>query len=426
MPANQYLQPFFDSLSQGVQVAQHLNQAAIQHQQLQEAQREFNARQALQQQEFGLSSQLDKANLVGQGATPVDSSGNVNAPAPQPVQTTNAAGVPSTTLANTGQSAAVPADASKPTVSVGGSTLEVPTLQDKLQQQISSQQQVEAATYPTAKQVFGDLLPNGADPNLRFPINQAGSVLAGRAYGQAVRGEQQQPQDPTKTITKQQIERDDKGNLTAVNSFADGHVEAAPVLDKQGKQVKGQSDKFGNGGEAGGGAGRQLTPDAILATRNKALEDYQKAGKEESGLEQESLALGTALKSGQHYVDKNGNLKRFDPAATPEEVAAQQDDMRNRLTTVQKRIQEVIAEKNDAMQRYGTKPQVSTQQAQQAIQSGMAPQQGGAAPAKTSRQGGQPTKKVATKANVQAYAAQKGISSQQAQQEFAQAGWTVQ
>lgn len=209
MAANQYMQPFFDSLSQGVQVAQSLRQASMQQQQLQEAQREFNARQALSEQEAGLQQNLDKASMIGQGATPVDASGNVNVPAPQPVQTTTKppvpiAGstlldklnanirIPSVGLANTGQTANVPADASKPTVSIGGSTLQPATPLDKLNASIAAQRATEQATWPTAKQIFGDDLPPGADPDLRMSENQVGSVLGSRSFAQELKNRQPQ------------------------------------------------------------------------------------------------------------------------------------------------------------------------------------------------------------------------------------------
>src|SRR5581483_913348 len=92
MPANQYMQPFFDTLSQGVQVAQSLRQAAMQQQQLQQAKDEFEQRQNLAQQEFQAKQQGDLASQLQTGAHVVDANGNVNVPAP--VAQSNVGSVP--------------------------------------------------------------------------------------------------------------------------------------------------------------------------------------------------------------------------------------------------------------------------------------------------------------------------------------------
>ena len=57
MAENQYLQPFFDSLSQGVQVAQSLRQAAQQHAEFEQQQQLAQSQQALRESE-SLSSLL--------------------------------------------------------------------------------------------------------------------------------------------------------------------------------------------------------------------------------------------------------------------------------------------------------------------------------------------------------------------------------
>lgn len=411
MAANQYMQPWFDTLSQGVQVAQQLRQAALQQQALEQAKQQFAAQQDLHEREFGLQQQLAKSAAIQQGAKPVDPNANTSEPMPELNPLSMVPGQPQFQDSGTTN---VPADTGR-TISVGGSTLQVPTLQDKLNQEIAQQQAIEKGTMPTAGQIFGNELAPGADPNV--PVPNAGQVLAGRAYAQGMRG--QQPQAPQGSY--KDYSDNNSGHVTRI--FFDGAGNELKRVDLG--KVVGEKDP------AGGAAGeKQVTPDAALASRNKALEDYQKSSKEESDLEQQTLALGTALKSGQHYVDKNGTLKRFDPSATPEEIAAQQDSMRGDLAMKQKRLMEVIAEKNDAMQRYGPTPQVSTAQAQAAIRKGMAPEAGGPIPSSASTvksaAASKPAVKTARVADVQAYAQKKGITQQQAQQEFQQAGYQIQ
>jgi hypothetical protein len=97
MPANQYMQPFFDALSQGVQVAQSLRQAALQQQYLQQEREAQQQRQKLAQQEFDAQQQAALSEQLAKGARPVGPDGTVDGatasqppasqpPAPQPSQ----------------------------------------------------------------------------------------------------------------------------------------------------------------------------------------------------------------------------------------------------------------------------------------------------------------------------------------------------
>jgi hypothetical protein len=109
--------------------------------------------------------------------------------------------------------------------------------------------------------------------------------------------------------------------------------------------------------------------------------------------------------------------------------------MKNRFAAVTRRREEVVAEKNDAMGRYGATPQVSTQQAVQAIEAGNPKPDSKPAdtaapkPAATAGPAGTPPagpQKIATLENVKAYAQKKGITVDAAKQEFAAAKYQVQ
>lgn len=69
-----YMQPLFDQLSQGVQIAQHLRQAALQ-QQLDEAKRAAMADAALRQHQQDLGAATDRANMISGGAQVVQPAG---------------------------------------------------------------------------------------------------------------------------------------------------------------------------------------------------------------------------------------------------------------------------------------------------------------------------------------------------------------
>lgn len=161
---SQYTQPFFDSLSQGVQVAQSLRQAALQQQQLQQAHDEFQQQQQLKQQEFAANQQQSLAAALSNGAKPVDASGNVNVAAPvaqstltpspaaspfapqpggaAPLPTGASSMTPSLNF-GTGATANVAADPGRGSVSIGGQKLQVQTPADKFQEQLGQQGQLE-------------------------------------------------------------------------------------------------------------------------------------------------------------------------------------------------------------------------------------------------------------------------------------------
>jgi hypothetical protein len=373
MPANEYMQPFFDSLSQGVQVAQHLTQAALQMRELQQQRAAEQARQQLAQQEFQAQQQQSLGQALAGGAQPVRN-GNVSIPAPTPqvnAPTLQSTGGMSLDFKNT-TPADVPADPSR-TYTVAGQTLQAPSLQDQLDRTIANKKALEDADRIAISDKLADAagLPRGSKVS---PEHLAG-------LGAMAHWLNPPQQDNSPTVLHTQIIGDDKGNQTIVNQMSDGTVKETPL------NAKGKTDKFAHPEvEAANANTRALTANAAQDVKNKALADYQRLTKEESEIDQQRLAIGTALKSGQHYVDKNGTLKKFDAAATDEEKAAQLEDMKNRFAAVTKRREEVVAEKNDAMQRYGATPQVSTQQAVQAIRDGAqpgasAPKQAAASPA---------------------------------------------
>jgi hypothetical protein len=343
-------QSAWDSLNNALQ------QSAMQKRALQQQQDQFTQEQALRTQEFRDRQQQGLAAALESGAKPVDASGNVQTPGMAPALTRDPQGNLTPSLVTSGTES-LPANSGQ-TYQVAGRTFQAPSLQDQLGRSAA----FENAKRDADRIPISDKLANaiGVAPGTKVsPEHLSGIGALAHWLNPAAA-------DNSPTVIQQGTSKDDKGNQVAWRILSNGTKEETPL------NAKGTTDRFGNPNDPNA-PGKQLTPDAILTARNKALEEYQKSSKEESQLEQDTLALGTALKSGQHYIDRNGNLKRFDPAATPEEIAAQQDSMRSVLAAKQKRIQQVIADKNDAMQRYGTKPQVSTATAQAAIQSGMAP-----------------------------------------------------
>lgn len=355
------LTPWFDTLGQGVQVARSLQQAALQQQELDLAKQRQQADQDLRQQEqdrldqqSGLQANLDKAALIGRGAKPVDEQGNVPYATPTPQNTMKPApnsmdvqpGLNYTLNGTT--TTQLPADAGR-TISVGGSSFEAPSVQDLLNQTVATK---------TAESGVG-----------KVPLTQAGSDMIGGMFA------------PGTMVSPEHMP-----GLAAVAraNSANNKEPKAKSLQQKGFTAKGEPITFdpdsgettvgkpipGMANQDGAGAGKQLTPDAMLNARLKSLSDYKNASKEEAELEGERLTLGTALRTGQHYIDDKGNLKKFDPGATDEEKAAMQDNMRQMFSAKTNRLKQVIADKNDAMVRYGTTPQVSNEQAFAAIDHG--------------------------------------------------------
>jgi hypothetical protein len=395
---NEYMQPFFDTLTQGVQVAQHLTNAALQMRQLEQEKQAQQQRQQLAQQEFDAQQQQSLGQQLTAGATPVRPDGTAGAGVPRPTTTTDPGTGQISTTFDQNNRQYFPADPSR-TFTVAGHTLQAPTIQDQLDRQVAGKKALEDADrIPISDKLANAVgVPSGTKLS---PEHMAG-------FGALARWLNPPPQDNSPTW--QDFKDNDSGHVTRVWTDANGNVVKKSDIGKL----------VGEKAAGGDGSGKQLTPDALLGARQKAIADYQKASREEAELNQDRVAIGTALKSGQHYVDKNGNLKKFDPTATDEEKAAIQDNMRGLFEQKTNRLKQVISEKNDAMNRYGTAPQVSTEQAtaalgqpggksaKPAVQAPAAPQaQAPAAP----KQQAAATQKVASMADLQAYAKKSGKS----------------
>jgi hypothetical protein len=354
MAENQYMQPFFDSLSQGVQVAQGLRQAALQQQEL-DLQKNRQADEAsFRQQELdrqgresGLRENLDRATLLQQGAKPVDAQGNVPTPTPAPLNDMNAEPGQRFTLNGTA-STPLPTDPGR-TMSIGGSPLQVPGIQDMLDQDLVRRKAESGiGKVPLTKEgsdMIGGMFPEGTPVS---PEHMPG--LAAVARANAINNKEPKPralQHTGFTTDGRPLSFDPESGKTTAG-------DRIPGMENQG----------------GAGADKTLTPDAMLNARLKSLSDYKGASKEEADLEGERLALGTALRTGQHYIDAKGALKKFDAGATDEEKSAMQDNMRQMFQAKTNRLKQVIADKNDAMGRYGTTPQVSNDKAFAAIDHG--------------------------------------------------------
>ncbi len=115
---------------------------------------------------------------------------------------------------------------------------------------------------------------------------------------------------------------------------------------------------------------RQVTPDAILADRRANQKDYENNSAAEIKARQDVQALTAAIGNGKVYVDPKGSVKPFSAmkqsdgtALSSDDIAAYQQEMKQRLDVAKSAIETAVANKNNAMQRNGVTPQVSTQDA---------------------------------------------------------------
>jgi hypothetical protein len=130
-----------------------------------------------------------------------------------------------------------------------------------------------------------------------------------------------------------------------------------------------------------GGKGKQVTPDANLGEQRANQNDYEKNQAAETNALSLRTSLDQALKNGKTYVDKAGNVKAFSSlknadgtALDADDVAALQAGMRQYRDVVQKQLENAVTEKNNAIQRNGGTPQISTADAIAAYRQG-GPQQ---------------------------------------------------
>lgn len=122
--------------------------------------------------------------------------------------------------------------------------------------------------------------------------------------------------------------------------------------------------------DASGGKGKAVTPDAALADRRANQKDYEQNAKGEITYRQTRDTLDSAIQNGKVYVYPNGRTVPFSSMKTADGNSLSQDDvnayiadMKQRRDAAETGIEQSVTSKNDAMQRNGVKPQVSTQDA---------------------------------------------------------------
>jgi len=454
----QVFQPYFDTLSQGVQIAGSLRQAAMQQQQLQQAHDEFQQQQALKQQEFQANQQQSLAARLAAGYKPIDASGNVNVAAPvaqssltpspsaSPFAPQPGGAAPLPTGANsmtpslnfgTGATANVAADPGRGSVSIGGQQLQVPTQAEQTQNAVNRQTALEQADRIPINDKLADAigLPHGT----KVPPEHLGG------FGMLAHWMNPPQQDNTPGPWKSETTADKNGNLQSIVTNTDGTTKVTPVLDQNKQPV--------NVGAPGvsGAAPKNLTPDAQMAGANQAMKSFHSFEAEEMTLRQQLDRIDTALKTNGAYTLKtddkgNSSLSKVNQDTDPDPTAIMQD-LQTQRANVGARLQQVLTNKYDAGDQYSQmttgKPSAWGMSKQRALadlqqrmrggqpQPGQAPAQpqGPAQPAApqtrpAATSARQP--KVASIANVQAYAKAKGIPLGQAQQEFKQADYAVQ
>lgn len=438
MAENQYMQPFFDTLSQGVQVAQSLRQAAMQQQENDRQNQLAQSQQALREQEFNAQQQQSLGQMLQNGAKPVDAGGNV--PTPQP--TMSSAPAPLTADSNMnitgggrqfsidptgGGMADMPADPGQ-TVMAGGRQVQMPSWSDQLRRTAQAKEaSTDASRVPITQQgsdMIGGMFPAGT---LVDPAHMPG--LAGIA-----RTAQSGKDSGGKVIQDSHLVNDDKGNQTMVTQYTDGTFNEKPL------KTKGKSDKYGNQeADAANAGAKALTENGRMTSGNQMMNEYHRYEGDEAALRQQLDRVDFALKSGGRYnvkIDDKGvaTLQKQKPEDDGSYDNSITEDLQNQRKAIESRTQQAMANKIDAGQRYWDLMGIKAKWGNGAQPAGgvpAAPAPPGAAPtatpAATPKQLA-PAKsaKKASMANVQAYASKKGITPTQAQQEFTSAGYQIQ
>ena len=359
MADNQYLQPFFDSLSQGVQVAQHLKQAAMQQQENDRQNALAQSQQALREQEFRASQQGTLADMLRNGAQPVDSSGNISTPNPSITATPGAMtadknmNFTSPTISASlnpsgGGTAQVPSDPNQ-TVNMGGRQVQMPSWSDQLQRTAQAKEATADATrVPITKEgadLIGNIFPVGT---MVDPAHMPGLASLARAKAAADAG-----QGTTgKTIAEKKLSTDDNGRETWKILYDDGTTAEVPT------KSRGKTDKFSAGNAAAAaenGQTKALTENQRSESANKALKDYQTLLDQKNKIEAENRNIDIALNSGRHYIDKDGHLTAFDRGGqtiAKADRSGYQDAMRARKQANMERLPQVVSDMQGAQNRY--------------------------------------------------------------------------
>lgn len=345
MAENQYMQPFFDTLSQGVQVAQSLRQSALQQQELDLQRQRQAADQDLRQQEqnrldqqTGLAANLDKAKLIGSGAKPVDDQGNVPYATPAPQNDMSASPGQRFTLNGTANTQ-LPADAGR-TMNVAGSNLEVPGIQDLLNQDLAKKKADNAVgKVPLTKEgsdMIGGMFPEGTQID---PAHMPG--LASVARANALNGKE------PKTKSLQQKGFTDKGEPITFDPDSGETTVGKPI---PGMQAKPDSAAVG---------ARALTENGRMTASNQAMNKFHAFESEEADLRQTLDRIDHAIALKGKYtvaVDDKGKSKLtaapVDDAKTAADPSIILQDLQSQRTNIGNRLRQALNNKYDAGDQY--------------------------------------------------------------------------
>lgn len=420
MAENPYLQPFFDSLSQGVQVAQHITSAAQQQQQLDTENALSQSRQALAEQEQREREQSTLADALRNGATPVDGSGNISVPNPSitstmaPVTTDpnmnfTSPLVHSLMNANGGGSASVASDPGQ-TVTLGGRQVQMPSMQDQLERTRALDEAKDMAGRSPLTQEGSDMIGNMFAPGtLVDPAHMPG--LAGIARAK-VAGDK-----PEKTTKFEKAGFTDKGEPVSFDPDQNKYVVGKPIAGMAAVSAPG-----GANGE------KQMTPNERQNAGDKAMASFHNFESQEMDLRQQLDRLDHGLKTGGAYTvttDDKGKSKLVkavtDKDGNPPDPQEILSDLQTQRENVGNRLRQVLTNKYDAGDQYAQimtgKPTIWGMSRDKALSDLDSKLKGGtsaATPAAPAPAPAAPKKKVATMADIDAYAAKFKVTRAQA------------
>lgn len=234
------------------------------------------------------------------------------------------------------------------------------TQADKWGLQKAAQQLGAAQDQQTYSQVWNQL-PAGVARNFDPPENWNAQTTPQKARMVGMTPEQQANQgkdqySPTSMTTS-------AGSPLVFDRQSGRYIPQANIT---GLLRPGQEDN----GTGSGGPG-SMTPDAVAKQARENVTDYQNFAKMEGPLNLERMRLGSALTSGNSYIDDKGRLKPIDPTKqTQDQTREQQADMAQRFIAASNQLKQILSQKNDALLRAGQQPQTSTEQAITALDQG--------------------------------------------------------
>jgi hypothetical protein len=219
MAENQYLQPFFEQLSQGTQVASQIRAAAQQQAQLDQANQQHKAEMALKTRQLDMQQgEHDRADKQQQfsnslvvlkaGGQPLNAQGGTD----QPVQLPTGS-APGATPGGT-EMTSVPAPPGQ-TLSAGGQQFQVPTLDESSKAEIGRRIAMASSLDKEKLENEGVELPPEMAARWHMPAGT--KILLDHATGLAKLDAEVHPKPvaPDKPKLGVHYEKDDKGNLSA-------------------------------------------------------------------------------------------------------------------------------------------------------------------------------------------------------------------